>query len=735
MKKILVIVMVLIAIFLASGTVLESLHGSDYAMGHVYHAPVFVVLWLLAMVLDIFLLVRNAAWKRLPLLLLHSAFLLLLAGALLSWGAGMHSKLELSPGETVTSFANGEGGRHEMPFGIRLQRFEVAYYPGTRTPMDFVSHVVITDRQGSDLGQADISMNNILRHKHYRFYQSDYDEEGNSVLEVAHDPWGIGFAYAGFVLLLLGLLALLVEPQGAFRRLLGHPLLNRAGIALLLSVSCMQLQAANPPALPKETAAKMGEMYVLYKGRVCPLQTLAQDFTSKLCGKSHYNGLTPEQVFSGWLFYFEDWKDVPMLKIKDKPVREKLGITGKYACWSDFTDAYGAYRLEEALSSGAKNGAEVKKYRAADEKYQLVRMVYNSQLLKIFPQTDSMGGVSWYSQGDKLPLQVPDEDYLFIRKQLGYCQELVFRKEYKQLEQVFEKTRKYQVRQAAAVLPSPTAYKAERLYNRLSGGKWMAMISITLGLVCFAFSMIRTGRGKMIPGGVRRAARIWVALLTLFLLLLYVLRWIAGGHVPMAGSHDTMTLLALFTGLFTLLFSRRHSLALPFGMLLMGFIMLVAMIGGSNPPVTRLVPVLSSPLLSLHVTAMMVSYALLLFVLLNGVAGLLFGTRSKTIGNESERLMVLSALLLYPAVILLVAGIVIGAVWANVSWGKYWSWDPKEVWALLCVMVYALPLHGKHFRCFRKPAFFHLYGVLAFLCVLITYFGVNLILGGMHAYN
>ena len=735
MKKILVIVFVLLAGFLASGTVLESLHGSSFALVHVYHSPFFVVLWSVAVLADVFLLVSNGAWRRLPVFLLHGAFLLMFAGALSSWCGGIHSRVKLRPGEAVCSFMTEGKGLHEMPFCLRLGQFEVVNYPGTRTPMDFVSHVEVADFEGHSLKSADISMNHILRYRHYRFYQNDYDAEGNSVLEVAHDPWGIALTYSGFLLLLLGLLSMFFERQGAFRRLLGHPLLNRAGVIMLLLLSSLSIQAANPRVLPKGTASKMGEIYVLYNGRICPLQTLAQDFTVKLCGKSHYGGLTPEQVFSGFLFYYEDWINVPMLKIKDKQVREELGIAGKYACWSDFTDEYGKYRLDAALASGAKNSAEMKKYRAADEKCQLVQMLHNSRLLKIFPHADSLGGMSWYSQNDQLPLDIPDDEYIFIRKQLGYCQELVFKNDFRQLEQVFGKMRKYQVRQAAAVLPSQSAYRAERLYNRLDGGKWMAMLSITLGLVCFAFYMSRIGRGKAVPCAVRTAAGAWVVLLSLFLLLIYLLRWISGGHVPMAGSHDTMVLLALFTCLLTLCFFRRYQLAIPFGMLIAGFVMLVAMIGSGNPPVISLMPVLSSPLLSLHVTVIMIAYALLLFVMLNGLAGvvLAFGNKSHIV--ETGRLRLLSLLLLYPAVSLLVVGILIGAVWANISWGRYWSWDPKEVWAMLTALAYALPLHWKSFPLFRKPRFFHAYCVLAFLCVLVTYFGVNLILGGMHSYN
>ena len=184
-----------------------------------------------------------------------------------------------------------------------------------------------------------------------------------------------------------------------------------------------------------------------------------------------------------------------------------------------------------------------------------------------------------------------------------------------------------------------------------------------------------------------------------------------------------MNLVALMAGLVALSLQRRNPTALPVGMMVMGFCLLVAMMSGSNPPVTNLMPVLNSPLLTIHVAVIMCSYALFFFVALLGAAGLI---------TREERYRRLMTLLLYPAVALLAAGIIIGAIWANISWGNYWSWDPKEVWALITLIVYAIPLHQ---GVLRRPWTFYLYCLLALLSVVITYFGVNFLLGGMHAYG
>ena len=675
---------------MAGGTIVEKYHGSDYALGHVYGSWWFVALWGLAALGMVIALFRRKTWKRPVVCLLHTSILLILLGALLTMLTGQHGEMTLQPGVPTGQYTiekHGEKSTAKLPFQLTLDHFEVVTYPGTRSPMDFVSHLQISDRGNTT--DANISMNHILKFRHYRFYQSDYDEEGNSVLAVAHDPWGVGVTYAGYILLFVSLAWLFVQRGGPFRALLRQT----AGKAVLLVAiltlgSALSMQAASKPrTLPKESADKMGQMYVMYKGRVCPMQTLAKDFTTKLYGKARYHGYSPEQVLGGWLFYTSDWN-------------------------STLTD-------------------DTKK---KDEKLQLIQILQDGQLLKMFPHADSLGNITWYSQNDQLPLEISDEEYLFIRKQQSLCQEYVVTEDIKALDEVLEKTKIYQEKYALGHVQPVAQYRAERIYNRLTAGRWLAFTNITLGILCFAISLICLGKGRALYRPLHWAATVWMVLLCAFLALLFILRWIAGGHVPMAGSFDSMNLLALSVCILTLLLSKRYEMALPAGLLITGFVLLVQMIGGSNPPITNLMPVLLSPLLSLHVTVIMIAYALLFFIMLNGISAIL--VRFSQPGNTAylERLQNISMIMLYPAVALLAAGIFIGAVWANITWGNYWSWDPKEVWALITLLIYAFPLHQSVWPAFRKPLFFHLYSILAFLSVVITYFGVNLLLGGLHSY-
>ena len=737
LRHVLSFVMIALIVAMAAGTFVEKFHGSDYALSHVYGSWWFVGLWALLAVGMIVMMAARKSWQRPVVCALHSSVLLILLGALLTMLTGQHGEMTLNPGKAINRFTvehHGESSEASLPFSLTLDRFEVETYPGTHSPMDFVSYLKVSDN--GKITDAKISMNHILKYRHYRFYQSDYDEEGNSVLAVAHDPWGVGVTYAGYFLLFAALIGLFFERNGQFRRLLQKTAGKVAVVfALLTFAAALPAQAADKPrALPRESADKMGQMYVMYKGRVCPLQTLAKDFTTKLCGEARYRGYTPEQVFSGWLFYFDEWKDEPLFKIKGDYVREKLGIDGKYARLSDFGDPYGQYKLDGVVKSLPMGDPKRKNFRAADEKYQLINMLNNGKLLKMFPHADSTKEVTWYSQTDELPLSISDDEYLFIRKQLSLCQEYAVTGDFEALDKIFEKTRLYQEKYSLGQVQPKAQFRAERLYNRLTAGRWLAMVTITIGLVCFAAALICLGRNRKLYKPVYGMSVLWVSLLCLFLATVFILRWIAGGHVPMAGSFDSMNLLALSICILTLILLRKYEMALPAGLLMAGFVLLVQMMGGSNPPVTHLMPVLTSPLLSLHVTVIMIAYALLFFVMLNGISAVVVRLVQPANTAYLERLRDISMILLYPAVALLAAGIFIGAIWANISWGNYWSWDPKEVWALITLLIYAAPLHNTLWKNFQKPMFFHIYGILAFLSVVITYFGVNFLLGGMHSY-
>ena len=279
------------------------------------------------------------------------------------------------------------------------------------------------------------------------------------------------------------------------------------------------------------------------------------------------------------------------------------------------------------------------------------------------------------------------------------------------------------------MLPSAARIRAERAYNAICLPKAQFMLSITIGIILFVLSGVWLSRGKKTPAKLARALAVVTWLLFAYLTAVLALRWFASGHAPFTGSYCVMMLIAWISTLAMSLLYKKMPLLQPLGFLLAGFTMLMATMSGANPRLTHLMPVLQSPLLSIHVLSMMISYTLLGLVMLNGILGLIVKG-----GEAKASLMNLSKVIVTPAVFLLTFGTFLGAVWANISWGSYWAWDPKETWALITMLVYAFSIHGISIKAFSRPTFYHIYTIVAFLSVLITYFGVNLILGGMHSY-
>ena len=273
-----------------------------------------------------------------------------------------------------------------------------------------------------------------------------------------------------------------------------------------------------------------------------------------------------------------------------------------------------------------------------------------------------------------------------------------------------------------------------QIYNQLNVVKPLAFVCLTLGLLLFALYVYRFSMQQKPNRIVRYLSLAGLLLMFIFLSVLIVLRSAIVGYFPLANGYEVMHFLAWTALLLTLLFYRRFQMILPFGFLLCGFSLLVATMGEANPQITALKPVISSPLLSVHVVVIMFSYALLAFIMLNGLTAILLHCFSENAQRQIERLKTISHLMLYPAVFCLAIGIFVGAIWANLTWGRYWGWDPKEVWALITLMIYSLALHTDSLPMFCKPMFFHLFAVVAFLAVLFTYFGVNFLLGGLHSY-
>lgn len=731
LKKAVVVLAVALILVMMAATIVEAQRGTAFAHAAVYGAWWFTALWGVLAVCGIIYMVRARLHRRRAVFMVHAAFACILLGAFTSWLTAETGQVHLRQGESVTTFERADSTKAELGFALQLQSFRVENYPGTDAPMDYVSLVT------ADGEEMQVSMNNIGTCHGYRFTQSAYDDDmqGTS-LGVSHDPWGIGITYLGYALLLVSLLWMLYERRH-FLRSLYRKATNPAILFLLFSLSsALPTQAAQAPAefhhieMDPALAHQFGRICVLYNGRVCPINTVAADFVTKLSGHRTWNGMSADEIFMGWVFDVMDWEQAPMIEVKNKRVQQLLGLSDKWARFSDFYDAQNNYKLEQPLADATRTGDQtlVKALREVDEKFNIIRMHYSGELLRMFPYTDEHGQMTWLSPGEKNVHSIlPPKEWNFVRRSMDVMAEAVISGNTERASEIAQKIYDYQHIRGEEVIPSRAMVYVELAYNWLVAQRWIVFTALTLSLLLAVGAPLMQKHRKLLG---RTSRGLLIVLLTLTATT-FLLRWLISGHLPLSNGFETMQFLALTALIITAALRRRLPMLEPFGLLLASLALLVAMITDGNPQITPLMPVLQSPLLSVHVMTIMFAYALLALMALLSAEGLLASARGRV--GQSEQLAALSRLLLYPAVVFLAIGIFIGAVWANVSWGRYWSWDSKETWALITLLIYAAPLH-QTLRLLNRTRAQHWYLLLAFLSVLMTYFGVNYFLVGLHSY-
>ena len=751
-KKIIFILYILVLVCMAAATIVEKSQGTDYAHAHYYGAWWFILIWAVLAALGAFYIIKRKV-KCASTLALHLSFIIILAGALLTHISAKRGMIHLRIGQpTDTYMAQDEeqGMKEEkLPFSLCLQKFEAKMHDGTNAVADYSSKFTVID--GDDKSEGEVSMNNIYSHRSYRLYQSSYDEDGKgSVLAINADPYGIPVTYTGYALLFISLVWMLFDPKGGYRKLLKSPLLKKGALmtALILSMGNIQTLHAESATgnlqnavLPKETAEKFGELHILYNDRICPVQTFALDFCKKIYGARSYQGLTAEQVLSGWVFYGNTWANEPFIKIKSGEMKTAMNLPDYASLNTFFNREMGGYTIGQYVQE-YYNGQQDKFHQQAadiDGKIQIIMELREGVSLKVLPYTFTKnvkatkdhsfikaGTTTWFSPVDKLPQAVEQQHALYIRNVFSLLNGDVKAGNTSRVNEFFVKMKKYQEVSSGNSLPTATQYKAERINNAFPFATILFMANLTLGFIALFYTIYRMTKKREIKV-LNIALPILLGVSFLALTFGLALRWIISGNIPMSNGYESMLTVAWFVMLISILMQLRIRIVMVFGFLISGFFLLVSHINQMDPAIGQMMPVLNSPLLSIHVSIIMMSYALLSLTFICGIMGI-------CLRSHGEELQALSRIFLYPALTTMGFGIFIGAIWANVSWGNYWSWDSKETWALITFMIYAVVVHTQSLPVFRKPLVYHIYITLAFLSIAMTYFGVNYFLTGMHSY-
>ena len=622
LKRLIFTLYILLVVCIGFATVVEKYRGTAFVGEHIYGAWWFSALWAVLTVASLAYIMKQHLYKRMAVMLLHLSFVVILVGALVTHLTAQRDTIHLRVGIPYHLTSTSQ---------ITLKEFRIINYPGTDAPLDYQSVIL----HGNE--QVLVSMNKVGNIDNYRLFQQSYDSDGAGVsLGLSYDPYGIAITYFGYLMLLIGIIATLLSRHTQMRSLY-----RKAITVALLLISVNVYAEEKLPVIDKDIAHRMGSIQVLYNNRICPLNTVATDFTMKMTGSASWKDYSADEVFFSWMIYYMPWEK------------------------------------ELLLNNTKKKGAEDRK--------AVVEMFYNGQFTKIFPYRIGHA-VNWYSPGGQvLPREIPVKEQFFIKQSMDFLTEAIVTGQRDRAFEIIAKIKLFQRDMIGDVLPSENRTQAELFYNKLRSIKFPVLITAQLGL-----------------------------------------RWWLSGHIPLSNGYETMLFMAWVLLVLTIVLFRKFRFFLWIGPLAACCCLLVAMMTGSGSQITPLIPVLQSPLLSVHVMTVMCAYALFALQMMLGIYS--FWT------SKLERITALSQLLLYPAIFLLTIGIFLGAVWANVSWGNYWSWDPKESWALITLMVYAIPLHKASIGAFNKPRFYHIYMISAFLAVLITYFGVNFVLGGMHSY-
>ena len=445
-KIIIITLYTLIVVCIGFATIIEKYYGTTFVSNHLYGAWWFSALWALLTVVALAYIIKQRLYKRIAVMLLHLSFVVILAGALTTHLFARSGIVRLRTNVPEMIFIDKENKVEHLPFSLTLKEFRIINYPGTDAPLDYQSVI----QRGNE--EVLVSMNNIGNIDGYRLFQQSYDIDGEGVtLGVSYDPYGIAITYLGYLLLLVGIIATLLSRHTQMRALYRKAM--RPMVLLFTLHSSLFTATAQPlPVVDADIAHRMGTINVLYNNRICPLNTVATDFTMKLTGSASWHGYSADEVFFSWMIYYMPWE-------------------------------------KELLLNNSKT-------KGADERKVIVEMFYSGQFTKIFPYPLTshllpLTSITWYSPGSQvLPREIPVKEQFFIKQSMDFLTEAIVTGQRDRAIEIIAKIKLFQHEMIGDVLPSESSTKTEIFYNVLRSQKWPVFLALTLSLllcICLLF--------------------------------------------------------------------------------------------------------------------------------------------------------------------------------------------------------------------------------------------------------
>ncbi|ANV98420.1 cytochrome C biogenesis protein [Helicobacter enhydrae] len=663
-----------------------------------------------------------------------------------------------------------------LPFAIALTRFTLDRYPGSHSPSSYASDVLVLDKTSTGtqthiMPNASsfpfrIFMNNVLDYGGYRFYQSSYDQdEKGSILSVNKDP-GKNFTYLGYFLLILGGIALIFSPNGRFRQLANF--LQKQQITILLYALMFLVPQTSLNA--QETQEQYSTKEILqniqsrsqgfaqafdsvlvqdFGGRIKPISTLATDAIHKITKTNNYKNFSNTQLLIGMMMFPHQFQQFKMIKISNPKLKNILGIPSdeRYISFDNlFKD--GTYVLQNYVEEANRKKPSMrdmfdKEVLNIDERANVAFSIYSGEILRIFP--DTMGSNTWRQPIQAIESAVQNGNTQEARKIATILQKYaqgfgkgVFQNQWNEALEAIAEIKNYQKEYGSDLMISDTKIQYEIFLNEFNFFHHLTLPFILLGLILFGTTIVYILRDRSIPPKLTLFFYSALIILTSITTLALILRWYISNHAPWSNAYESMLYISWASAMSAILFFRKSNLAISAASFMSGISLFVADLGFMDPQIGNLVPVLKSYWLNIHVSIITASYGFLgLCFILGCITLLLFILRSKRYKNIENTILSLHAInemAMIAGLLLLTIGNFLGGVWANESWGRYWGWDPKETWALISIGVYGIILHLRFLGFKNMPFVFASSSVVGFLSVLMTYFGVNYYLSGMHSY-
>ena len=639
------------------------------------------------------------------------------------------------------------------PFRIKLRDFQLERYPGSMSPASFAAEVTVQDDQYEK--DFRIFMNNVLDYKGYRFFQSSYDkDEKGTVLSVNHDMVGTIVSYFGYFLLALGMIMVFFTSETRFSYL-SRQLNKIKGKITILLFGCFSFIASGTEynsdsiilahTINYEHVKNFESLLIQDNGgRIKPINTVCSEYLRKISRKDKIGNQSSTQVILGMMKNPKIWSDVPMIKVSHEKLKLLLKTTESRVAFRSFFNKDGDYILKDEVEKvNAKAPINRGKYDkdiiSVDERINICFTIYNGDIFRLFPLANDSNN-TWYTARESSFFS--NKDSLFVSNiMLMYMNSLdraIIDNNWSTCDSVVSYISKFQNRYGNQVMPQAYKVQLEVLYNKLNIFSNLFMYYFIVGFIFLVFLLIKIFNNKILLFPIKLIQG-FIIFGFFFQSLGLVSRWIISGHAPWSNGYESMIYIAWATMLAGIIFSKRSKMTLAATTIVTSLFLMVAHLNWLDPEITNLVPVLNSYWLMIHVAIITASYG---FLSLGAVLGLfslwliILSNKNNLdrLTNTIKELTLINEKTITIGLFMLTIGTFLGGVWANESWGRYWGWDPKETWALVSVLVYVFILHMRLIPALSGFYIFNLASLVGISSIIMTYFGVNYYLSGLHSY-